>query len=123
MRIGLFCSGGDAPGMNPCVRAVVRATLAAGHESVGILRGYQGLLDEDFFRNDAGDVVVRLCRAGSLHGTRVGFERRRFRQFAPVDFAVGCQRQLIQFDERARYHVLGQFVAEMFTELFVDFLG
>jgi len=48
MRIGVFCSGGDAPGMNACVRAVVRSALAAGHEMVGIMRGYQGLLDEDF---------------------------------------------------------------------------
>jgi len=49
MRIGVFCSGGDAPGMNACVRAVVRSAVEAGHEVVGILRGYQGLLDEDFF--------------------------------------------------------------------------
>ncbi|HID75493.1 MAG TPA: hypothetical protein EYP56_05790, partial [Planctomycetaceae bacterium] len=49
MRIGLFCSGGDAPGMNACVRAVVRSALRAGHEVVGIRRGYQGLLEEDFF--------------------------------------------------------------------------
>jgi len=48
MRIGLFCSGGDAPGMNACVRAVVRSSLSAGQEVVGIMRGYQGLLEEDF---------------------------------------------------------------------------
>lgn len=50
MRIGVFCSGGDAPGMNACVRAVVRSAIAAGHEVVGICRGYQGLLEEDFYR-------------------------------------------------------------------------
>ncbi len=49
MRIGVFCSGGDAPGMNPCVRAVVRGAIAAGEEVVGICRGYRGLLNEDFF--------------------------------------------------------------------------
>jgi 6-phosphofructokinase 1 len=48
VRIGLFCSGGDAPGMNACVRAVVRSALSAGQEVVGIMRGYQGLLEEDF---------------------------------------------------------------------------
>ncbi len=48
MRIGLFCSGGDAPGMNACLRAVVRSALSAGQEVVGIMRGYQGLLEEDF---------------------------------------------------------------------------
>jgi len=58
MRIGLFCSGGDAPGMNACVRAVVRSALSAGQEVVGIMRGYQGLLEEDFFTN--ADVRQRM---------------------------------------------------------------
>ena len=60
MRIGVFCSGGDAPGMNPCVRAVVRTAVTGGHEVVGIRRGYQGLLDEDFFgdRDDDGQVSM-----------------------------------------------------------------
>ncbi len=49
MRIGVFCSGGDAPGMNACVRAAVRAASKQGHEVVGILRGYEGLLNEEFY--------------------------------------------------------------------------
>ncbi len=60
MRIGVFCSGGDAPGMNACVRAVVRSGLAAGHEVIGIRRGYQGLLEEDFFVNPDGQPVMTL---------------------------------------------------------------
>ena len=60
MRIGVFCSGGDAPGMNACVRAVVRAGLSAGHEVVGIRRGYQGILDEDFFLNRASEKLMTL---------------------------------------------------------------
>jgi len=60
MRIGVFCSGGDAPGMNACVRAVVRAGIAAGHEVVGILNGYQGLLGEEFFVNADGQPVMSL---------------------------------------------------------------
>ena len=60
MRIGLFCSGGDAPGMNACVRAVVRSAVEAGHEVVGILRGYQGLLDEDFFVDADGQRHMSL---------------------------------------------------------------
>ena len=49
MRIGLLTSGGDAPGMNACIRAVVRTALPHGHQVVGIRRGYKGLLDEDFY--------------------------------------------------------------------------
>ena len=66
MRIGVFCSGGDAPGMNACVRAVVRSALAAGHEVVGIRRGYQGLLDEDFFTSPAGEPRMTLRSVSNL---------------------------------------------------------
>lgn len=66
MRIGVFCSGGDAPGMNACVRAVVRSALAAGHEVVGIRRGYQGLLDEEFFINPNGQSLMTLRSVSDL---------------------------------------------------------
>ena len=70
MRIGLFCSGGDAPGMNPCVRAVVRSAIAAGQEVVGIYRGYHGLLNEDFFVNADGEprMTARCVSDLSKHG-------------------------------------------------------
>ena len=60
MRIGVFCSGGDAPGMNACVRAIVRRAIPEGHEVVGINRGFQGLLDEDFFISAAGEPLMTL---------------------------------------------------------------
>jgi 6-phosphofructokinase 1 len=60
MRIGVFCSGGDAPGMNACVRAVVRSAISGGHEVVGINRGYDGILDEDFFVNDQNEPKMTL---------------------------------------------------------------
>ena len=44
-RIGILTSGGDAPGMNACIRAVVRSAVARGNQVVGIMSGYQGLLD------------------------------------------------------------------------------
>ena len=66
MRIGVFCSGGDAPGMNPCVRAVVRSSLSAGHEVVGIRRGYEGLLNEDFYLNADGQPLMTLRSVSNL---------------------------------------------------------
>ena len=44
-RIGVFTSGGDAPGMNAAIRAVVRTSLHMGIECVGIRRGYHGLIN------------------------------------------------------------------------------
>lgn len=47
-KIGVFCSGGDAPGMNAALRAVVRRGIAQGLNIVAIHRGYKGILDEAF---------------------------------------------------------------------------
>ena len=58
MRIGVFCSGGDAPGMNACVRAVARSGFHQGVEIVGIMRGYQGLVNGEFYRNQQGQPLL-----------------------------------------------------------------
>ena len=66
MRIGVFCSGGDAPGMNACLRAVVRSAISAGHEVVGFRRGYQGLLDEDLYINSKGEALLGLRSVSNI---------------------------------------------------------
>ena len=66
MLIGVLCSGGDAPGMNACLRAVVRSASAAGHKVVGIRRGYQGLLDEEFFLDPKGRARMSLRSVSNL---------------------------------------------------------
>ena len=45
MRIGILTGGGDVPGLNPCIKAVVYRALDEGHEVVGIRRGWGGLLE------------------------------------------------------------------------------
>ncbi|MBE6973850.1 MAG: ATP-dependent 6-phosphofructokinase, partial [Ruminococcaceae bacterium] len=47
-RIGVLTSGGDAPGMNAAVRAVVRTCVSQGVECIGIRRGWSGLINSDF---------------------------------------------------------------------------
>ena len=70
MRIGVFCSGGDAPGMNACVRAVVRSAASRNHEVVGIMRGYHGLINEEFFMDSDGREVLSPYRVSTwaAHG-------------------------------------------------------
>ncbi len=46
-KIGILTSGGDAPGMNPCFRALTRAIISNGTQALGIRRGYKGLIDND----------------------------------------------------------------------------
>lgn len=60
MKLGVFCSGGDAPGMNACVRSVVRAALSQNHQVVGINRGYQGLLNADFYADPTGQTSMQM---------------------------------------------------------------
>ena len=55
-RIGVLTSGGDAPGMNPCVRSVVRTAIYHGIECYGIRRGWHGLINGDIIRLDAKNI-------------------------------------------------------------------
>ena len=65
-RIGVLTSGGDAPGMNAAVRAVVRAALSIGVEVVGIYRGYSGLIDGDIRKLEIRDVSNVINKGGTF---------------------------------------------------------
>jgi len=70
-KIAVLTSGGDAPGMNAAIRAVVRTALHNGLEVSGIKYGYQGLLDSDFVDFGVGSVGGILLRGGTvLHTAR-----------------------------------------------------
>ncbi|MGQ9583825.1 MAG: 6-phosphofructokinase [Anaerolineae bacterium] len=68
-RIGVLCSGGDGPGYNPAVRAVVRSAIHQGLEVIGIQRGYAGLIDCATVPLDARSVGGILGRGGTFLGT------------------------------------------------------
>ncbi len=65
-RIGVLTSGGDAPGMNSCVRAVVRAAIHHGFEVYGIRRGWHGLINGDVVRLQIKDVSRIINRGGTI---------------------------------------------------------
>lgn len=65
-RIGVFTSGGDSPGMNAAIRAVVRTGIHYGLEVIGIMRGYEGLIDGDFIPMDAVAVSGIINRGGTI---------------------------------------------------------
>lgn len=64
--IAVLTSGGDAPGMNAAIRAVVRTALANGKKVKGIRRGYSGLLEEDIIDMDAKSVADIIQRGGTI---------------------------------------------------------
>ena len=64
--IGVLTSGGDAPGMNAAIRAVVRSGISKGFEIRGIRRGYHGLLKEEIIDMKAKDVSDIIQRGGTI---------------------------------------------------------
>ncbi len=64
--IAVLTSGGDAPGMNAAIRAVVRRALSRGLKVYGIHRGYDGLMDEDLIEMKAQDVSDTIQRGGTI---------------------------------------------------------
>jgi 6-phosphofructokinase 1 len=65
-NIAVFCSGGDSPGMNAAVRAVVRTTLHHGLKAYGIMRGYEGMIDNDIIEMDTRSVSNILQMGGTI---------------------------------------------------------
>lgn len=65
-RIAVFTSGGDAPGMNACIRAVVRAGISYQLEVFGIMRGYQGLIENDIVPLNAKSVANIIQSGGTI---------------------------------------------------------
>lgn len=64
--VGLLTSGGDAPGMNAAIRAVVRTALANNMDVVGVTHGYEGLINGEFHAMGARDVGGILQRGGTI---------------------------------------------------------
>ena len=65
-KIGVFTSGGDAPGMNACIRAVVRSAAFHKVEVMGIKRGYQGMIDDEFINLQKSDVANIIQNGGTF---------------------------------------------------------
>lgn len=71
MRIGVLTSGGDAPGMNPAIRAVVRKGIYDGHQIIGFKRGFNGLISGEMVSMSLGSVADIIHRGGTmLHTAR-----------------------------------------------------
>lgn len=64
--IGVLTSGGDAPGMNACIRSVVRTAINKGMKVKGIMRGYAGLLQEEIVDMDGTSVADTIGRGGTI---------------------------------------------------------
>ncbi|MGH7966590.1 MAG: ATP-dependent 6-phosphofructokinase [Candidatus Binatia bacterium] len=93
--IGVLTSGGDAPGMNACIRAVVRVGISKGWNILGIRRGYAGLIAGDVVPVGARDVGGIIQRGGTILGSAR----------CPAFTTEGGQKQAVQ--ELRRHNIEG----------------
>ena len=92
MRIGVLTSGGDAPGMNAAIRAIVRAGIASGDQVFGIYDGYRGLVEGKIVEFTRKDVSEILNKGGTILGTA------RLPEFKYEQVRALAQRQLERHD-------------------------
>jgi 6-phosphofructokinase 1 len=120
-KIGVLTSGGDSPGMNAAIRAVVRTGIYHGLEVYGIMRGYQGLIEDDIFRMEGRSVANIIQRGGTilktarckeffdLEGRRKAYENLKRRE---IDALVviggdGSFRGAVQFSKEFEIPCIG----------------
>src|SRR5205085_2632326 len=65
-KIGVLTSGGDSPGMNAAIRAVVRTGIYHQMEIYGIMRGYSGMIEDDIFKMESRSVANIIQRGGTI---------------------------------------------------------
>jgi 6-phosphofructokinase 1 len=65
-KIAVFTSGGDSPGMNACIRAVVRTAIYYNIEVLGIMNGYEGMINNDVIKLEASSVANIIQRGGTI---------------------------------------------------------
>jgi 6-phosphofructokinase 1 len=90
-RIAVFTSGGDAPGMNACIRAVVRGAVYHGIDVFGIRRGYSGMINGDIFQMNSHSVSNIVQRGGTI------LKSARSREFMTPDGRHRAFEQLQKF--------------------------
>jgi 6-phosphofructokinase 1 len=90
-RIGVLTSGGDAPGMNAAIRAVVRACIYYGKEAVGIFRGYDGLISGDMKNLDSRSVSNIIQRGGTI------LKSARSAEFRTVEGRQKAHENILKF--------------------------
>ncbi len=89
-KIGVLTSGGDSPGMNACIRAVVRCGIYHNLEVVGICQGFQGMIDGEFIHLDSRSVSNIIQRGGTI------LKSARSQEFRSVEGRETAHKNLVE---------------------------
>lgn len=96
-KLAVLTSGGDAPGMNAAIRAIVRTACSKGIQVIGVRRGYAGLLGADFFHMNRGSVANIIQTGGTM------LETTRCDEFLQFD---ARQRAIANLEEAGIDHLI-----------------
>ncbi len=91
-RIAVFTSGGDSPGMNACVRAIVRGAVYHNVEIYGIMRGYNGMIAGDIFEMNSRSVSNIIQRGGTI------LKSARSKEFMTKEGRQKAYDQLVKYE-------------------------
>ena len=93
-KIGILTGGGDCPGLNPVIRAVVRKGLLEGYEIVGIKDGWKGLIENSTMPLNIDSISGILHRGGTILGTPgLSLQKRRWKAKTLSGCFSGCGRR------------------------------
>ena len=90
MKIGILTGGGDCPGLNSVIRAIVRKAMVNNHETLGLLYGWKGLLEKNTVPLDARSVSGILPKGGTILGTS---------RTNPLKTEGGIEKAIANFNE------------------------
>ena len=113
-KVGVLTSGGDSPGMNAAIRAVVRACAYYNVECVGIYRGYQGMIEGDFKEMGPRDVKNIINKGGTI------LKSARSADFRTAEGRKKAYDNLESEGFTVTVHGKGTYVAATNTELLLE---
>ena len=101
-RIGVLTGGGDCPGLNPVIRAVVKAAMFENCQVVGFRNGWKGLLEDDFIILDVQSVSGILPKGGTVLGTSRTNPCKTPEDLQKVIEDISVERLKLQREENAQ---------------------
>src|SRR5438876_12215021 len=121
MKIGILTSGGDCPGLNAVIRAIVRKGVQSGFETIGILNGWKGIIDEEYIGLGVNDVAGIIDRGGTILGTS---------RFSPLHDVQNGKQMLMKKINKAKFDAIvcmggegSMHVAQLAFEAGVNIVG
>lgn len=116
-KIGLLTGGGDAPGINAVIRAVVKTAVQNGYKVIGLLDGWKGLINKEYINFDSSSVLDIVSKGGTVLGTS------RMNPYKIEGAALRCKKNFSSLNLDALIAVGGEDTLGVATKLYKEGLN